>query len=729
MGNSPYLTRRGRVFWFRRRPPARALHGSLTPSRSTESDARRNTAPGHMAISLRTQCPFEARRRGARILALFEFGWAAYERVMSQTPKAPDDPAFQRSFMLGMLEVLQRNVAQTGHLIQHVLPEAARLGQLDLLDAQSRREILALVPTAPAPTEPTGADCCYDDPAFLAAVLETAERQGWHQEDPAEIVEQFEWMLVGLSALQEEYLGYCARKGLNPATALPTLAGLGPALKATADAVGIDLPGTNTPVKHRPALIEAQVVSNDALPAAVKTPSPTAEPAAPQIKSPPAIARKPAPSDACNDRDPVLLSEFSKRYLDLRCRGFLLEKRNETEDLKSGARFRASSRRNIEATVGLFLKLWGDMPVADLTEAQCIEFISLLSRLPKSHGKSAKDQRGIRDLVRDTEHDEQRAMDAARRRAKSLNYSPGEIEDAVNEAKIPRLSANTCVRHMRDFSRLLAYSVFDGIRADNPIKEFIWSARELKNRTSQETRIVRTGWGDDLPKLLDSAIYRDPLDDPGDPLFWAPLLGLFAGLRMEEALQLRVTDFKTEGGIPFIDITLSDDDQNLKNESSRRRVPIHSALLDLGLLQFVEMRRSKQQGRLFTFLKRGQVKGKFSELFSKNFTHYRKGQGIYDESKDFHSLRTEFQTQLTYAKVPEHTRKALMGHLNSDVTHRNYYPGGDPISLLKSFIDEIKIDISKIRRPFSAESQAVNALDKRKVGQIVRRSLPQKGRT
>jgi hypothetical protein len=50
--------------------------------------------------------------------------------------------------------------------------------------------------------------------------------------------------------------------------------------------------------------------------------------------------------------------------------------------------------------------------------------------------------------------------------------------------------------------------------------------------------------------------------------------------------------------------------------------------------------------------------------------------------------------------VPEHTRKYLMGHEISDITHANYFRAGDPIAVLKECVDRIDIDCSRIRLPF-----------------------------
>ena len=92
-----------------------------------------------------------------------------------------------------------------------------------------------------------------------------------------------------------------------------------------------------------------------------------------------------------------------------------------------------------------------------------------------------------------------------------------------------------------------------------------------------------------------------------DYLFWVPLIALFAGMRAGEILQLTKSDIKTETGIPYFDInkweeTQDEVDKSLKTEASQRRVPIHSKLLQIGFLDYVEV---QHKGRIFAKAKLG----------------------------------------------------------------------------------------------------------------------------
>jgi len=495
------------------------------------------------------------------------------------------------------------------------------------------------------------------------------EGEGWLDDDPDAILAQFDMMLTGLFTLQEEYLAYCRRKGLNPATALPSLAPLGNALSSVTD-------------EWRAASI------------------PAADPV-PLLPAPSeAVGQKRAPKS----KDGRLFSEHAKQFLDLRSKGFDLKKRNEVPDAKAGQRFIKTSLPNFQGTVRLFLSAHGDIPVENIDETLVLDFFSLLDRVPVIHGKSGTDKRSIRTAIEEADREQRNATE--RRRAEMLRdgMSPGEIEDCLDTLRIPRLRTNTCKRHMDTMDQILGYAVFEGLRPDNPARQVKWTHKDIARRLANEEEADRLPWGDRLPKLLGSPIYRQPLAEPGDPLFWAPLVALFAGFRLEETLQLGTDDFDTDEGVPVICVQLSGGLQSLKSKAAKRSIPIHDTLLDLGLLKLVELRRAANQKRLFTYLERGQAKGTFGEIFSKRFTTYRKRCGIYDRARDFHSLRKDFQTRLTRAEVPYHSRKLLMGHELSDVTHKHYYPEGDTIEMMRDYINRIEADCSRILRPFDPVS-------------------------
>lgn len=128
-------------------------------------------------------------------------------------------------------------------------------------------------------------------------------------------------MLTGLFTVQEEYLRYCVRKGLDPAAALPSLAGLGKTLSSVTSDVQASAAaeiGEKEPERSRGEIVDAN-----------KAPR----------------RRK--------SKDGRRFSDHARRFLDLRSEGYDLKRRHETPDTRSGGRFTKTSRGNFEGTVRL----------------------------------------------------------------------------------------------------------------------------------------------------------------------------------------------------------------------------------------------------------------------------------------------------------------------------------------------------------------------------------------
>lgn len=89
--------------------------------------------------------------------------------------------------------------------------------------------------------------------------------------------------------------------------------------------------------------------------------------------------------------------------------------------------------------------------------------------------------------------------------------------------------------------------------------------------------------------------------------FWLPHVGLFTGARVNEICQLNpCTDIRQDrrSGVWYLDITAESDGpdgvvKSVKTKGSKRRVPVHSKLIELGFLQYVEGMKGKGCTLLF----------------------------------------------------------------------------------------------------------------------------------
>ena len=66
--------------------------------------------------------------------------------------------------------------------------------------------------------------------------------------------------------------------------------------------------------------------------------------------------------------------------------------------------------------------------------------------------------------------------------------------------------------------------------------------------------------------------------------YWLPLLAAFTGARLNEITQLKVKDVVCIDGIWVLEITDEGTQQSLKTNQSKRRVPVHPQLIELGFL-------------------------------------------------------------------------------------------------------------------------------------------------
>lgn len=158
--------------------------------------------------------------------------------------------------------------------------------------------------------------------------------------------------------------------------------------------------------------------------------------------------------------------------------------------------------------------------------------------------------------------------------------------------------------------------------------------------------------------------------------YWLPLLGLYTGARVNELAQLELKDVVVDDGIPAILITaVGGEDKRLKNESSRRILPLHADLLTLGFLVYVAKLRGQGQTRLFPSLRLGP--NGFSHYFvAQHFSGdtgwLRRNIPSLENGMAFHCFRHSFATMLKNAEQPERLIEELMGHKSTSMSLGRY---------------------------------------------------------
>jgi integrase len=177
---------------------------------------------------------------------------------------------------------------------------------------------------------------------------------------------------------------------------------------------------------------------------------------------------------------------------------------------------------------------------------------------------------------------------------------------------------------------------------------------------------------DDLPRDVAPTKHT-----PDTALPWVALIALYTGMRLEEIAQLTVKDIRNEGanGATVTVIDIHDGGSNrLKNETSARLIPMHSALVRAGLLDYVKA--LPKASALFPGLKRRESKGgkigaRLGELFRKKLVAL----GIKRDGLCFHSFRHTVAGRLDTAGVPQSDAARILGHAVAGMSYGTYSAG------------------------------------------------------
>ena len=179
----------------------------------------------------------------------------------------------------------------------------------------------------------------------------------------------------------------------------------------------------------------------------------------------------------------------------------------------------------------------------------------------------------------------------------------------------------------------------------------------LPPKLVSNARVRKEAFTDDQLGLILTRLspYRTDPDPMRVEWHWLTLLLMHSGCRAMEVTQLHKGDVSQVDGIWCM--SLKDDatkKQRLKNRVSQRIVPIHSAVLKAGLLEWIT---AQPAGQLFPKLKVYGV-----QKSSGWFAHLLKGLGIKTPSLTQHSMRHTMTVKLERARVHYSLMRRLLGH-------------------------------------------------------------------
>ena len=280
-------------------------------------------------------------------------------------------------------------------------------------------------------------------------------------------------------------------------------------------------------------------------------------------------------------------------------------------------------------------------------------YIDTLGDLPKSYRKSPKD------------HD------------KPISYFL-ELGKSLPPDK-KGLSANTINRNLGFLGMVLKRAIAEGHAVDARID--LTGLREKKTRSDRDE--WRAFTPEDVQTILSNPLWtgfksihrrRKPGNQTlKDAHFWVPVIAALSGARREEIAALAPQDVREIDDIWCFDIR-ANALRGVKNNNATRIVPVHSQLIELGLLNRV---RDRQGGPdLFPELRPNQEKSSYGDQLDYVFRNVVKDQLEDRERKSFHSFRHYVVDVLTNLPDlrPEH-RDDILGHQGRGMGATRYGSG------------------------------------------------------
>ena len=320
-------------------------------------------------------------------------------------------------------------------------------------------------------------------------------------------------------------------------------------------------------------------------------------------------------------------------------------------EVEKGENWTEKTRAENLSIFELFVQAMGDLPVDKIDRRLMVSFKTIIMKLPPNLNKSPR-------------------------------YRGKTIEDIIASKPEKTLTVNSINKYLRRLSGLFNFSVRNGFMLTNPADGL--QIRSQK-RPDQERDAYTT---EDLEKLFGSEEYRDS-KHRSSYAFWAPLIALYTGCRLEEICQLHLNDIRQDDGVWVFDIN-SMEEKRVKTKSSQRLIPVHPKLIEIGLLDHVESLRERGEKRLFPELR--QRRDGYGQTVSKWFQRYKDRCGI-EEGKTFHSFRHTFITHLKHKQVDPFMIHELDGHTIDSETMGRYGKRYTPQILLREAIEKIDYGI------------------------------------
>ena len=332
----------------------------------------------------------------------------------------------------------------------------------------------------------------------------------------------------------------------------------------------------------------------------------------------------------------------------------------------------SKSEMMMRTHIEMLIEEFGDISLGKLDRGMCVKFKDDIRKLPRNRSKIQQ--------YRNLDFHEQ----------VSLNVD--------EKDRISTTTVNNILGYVSSFmkwSRINGFvevNFFEGMKLKKQIRQ-----RDERDRFTEK----------ELKKIFQKHNYIEftEVENHKYSNYWSPLISVFSGMRLNEICSLYLDNIiqeKVNGRkkIWCFNILEESDrpDKHLKTLSSKRVVPIHDTLIDLGFIEFVDLlkKRHTNRQRLFQELKYGE--GSYirnvSYFFNKKYLPLL---GLKTDKKNFHSIRHTVVDHLKQKLVDISFINELVGHHHGNIDLDRYGKGYNSDIIYNKCVKRIHYETSHTR--------------------------------
>ncbi|MEC7758203.1 MAG: site-specific integrase [SAR324 cluster bacterium] len=332
----------------------------------------------------------------------------------------------------------------------------------------------------------------------------------------------------------------------------------------------------------------------------------------------------------------------------------------------------SKSEMMMRTHIEMLIEEFGDISLGKLDRGMCVKFKDDIRKLPRNRSKIQQ--------------------------YRNLDFHEQVLLNVDEKDRISTTTVNNILGYVSSFmkwSRINGFvevNFFEGMKLKKQIRQ-----RDERDRFTEK----------EIKKIFQKHNYIEftEVENHKYSNYWTPLISVFSGMRLNEICSLYLDNIiqeKVNGRKKIWCFNILEEpdrpDKHLKTLSSKRVVPIHDTLIDLGFIEFVELlkKRHTNRQRLFQELKYGE--GSYirnvSYFFNKKYLPLL---GLKTDKKNFHSIRHTVVDHLKQRLVDISFINELVGHHHGNIDLDRYGKGFTTDIIYNKCVKKINYETSHTR--------------------------------